>query len=69
MIKIYVKPAQPGLRVRIPQGGDATAPGDVLPDQGDWVERDSFLIRRINDGDVIEMDPTKTKKSATAAAA
>ncbi|MFA6971639.1 MAG: DUF2635 domain-containing protein [Gallionella sp.] len=69
MNKIFVKPAQPGLRVCFPQGGDVTPPGAPLPDEGDWVERDSFLIRRINDGDVIVMDLPKTKKAATATAA
>lgn len=59
MSTIYLKPA-PGLKVRTPQGG-------FLPDEGAEVERNSFWVRRINDGDVIETDPPKAKKQQPAA--
>ena len=55
-MKIFVKPAQAGLRVRMPPNGD------VLPDEGMEVERDSFWVRRINDGDVVEIEAPKAKK-------
>lgn len=50
MRKIFVKPVTPGLRVRAPSGA-------VLPDEGDYVERESYWLRRINDGDVVEAEP------------
>lgn len=56
MSKIHIKPA-PGLKVR-------TQKGEFLPEEGDTVERDSFWVRRINDGDVVETTPPKAKKPA-----
>lgn len=58
MSKIYIKPA-PGLKVRTQQGS-------FLPEEGAEVERDSFWVRRINDGDVVETTPPKAKKPAQA---
>lgn len=48
---IFVKPA-PGGRVRLPARDFA-----VLPDAGDFVDRDTFIIRRLADGDVVEAAP------------
>lgn len=59
MSKIFIKPA-PGLKVRTPQGL-------FLPEEGDMVERDSFWVRRINDGDVVEAEPPKAKKQQPSA--
>lgn len=46
MKTMTIKPA-PGLRVRTPDGG-------LLPESGATVERSSYWIRRLDDGDVIE---------------
>lgn len=59
MSKIFIKPA-PGLKVRTPQG-------PFLLEEGEAVERDSFWIRRLNDGDVIETESPKAKKPQTSA--
>jgi len=56
-MKIFIKPASPGLRVRAPSGA-------LLPEEGDYVERESYWLRRINDGDVVEADPPLTAEAA-----
>ncbi|MCW8918911.1 MAG: DUF2635 domain-containing protein [Gammaproteobacteria bacterium] len=54
---MFIKPKE-GLRVIDPEQGDA------LPVEGREVEKTSYWIRRLNDGDVIESDaPVKTKKT------
>lgn len=60
MSTIFVKPATPGLRVRTPSGA-------VLPDEGDYVERESYWLRRINDGDVVEAAPPVADAAPVAA--
>jgi hypothetical protein len=47
---ITIKPAT-GLRVRTPDGG-------LLPESGATVERSSYWIRRLDDGDVTEVAET-----------
>ena len=50
--RIFVKPA-PGLTVRKPVGG-------YLAEAGEEVNRDSYWLRRLADGDVVEADPAAT---------
>ncbi len=47
MEKMFVKPA-PGLNVRLPDN-----PRAFLPDDGAEVERNSFWMRRLSEGDVV----------------
>lgn len=47
--RIYIKPA-PGLTVRKPVGG-------YLAESGEEVNRDSYWLRRLADGDVLEVTP------------
>lgn len=51
---INIKPAKPAVPVRKPNG-------EYLKAEGEKVERSSFWVRRLNDGDVVE---TKVAKSA-----
>lgn len=51
----FIKPA-PGLRVRMPNG-------NVLPAEGAAVAMNSYWLRRLEDGDVIEAGMPKSKKS------
>lgn len=53
MEKMFVKPA-PGLKVRLPDN-----PRAFLPDEGAEVERNSFWMRRLFDGDVVTATPKK----------
>lgn len=46
--RIFLKPA-PGKVVRKPVGGH-------LPEQGEWVNQESYWLRRLSDGDVVEAD-------------
>ena len=56
--RIFVKPA-PGKVVRKPVGGH-------LPEAGDWVNPESYWLRRIADGDAT--DETKAQAKAEKAA-
>ncbi|SPD73815.1 conserved hypothetical protein [uncultured Desulfobacterium sp.] len=47
MKKIFVKPANAGLKIRMP------GTGAVLPADGAEVPNSSFWLRRIADGDVV----------------
>jgi len=51
----FLKPAD-GLKVRKPVGGH------LAPD-GEAVEPSSYWLRRIEDGDVAEATPPKTRKT------
>lgn len=55
--KIYVIPAQ-GLVVRDP------ATRQPLPPEGDWKPRDTYWERRLNDGDVKEVEPPAAARPA-----
>lgn len=57
MDRIFIQPA-PGLLVRKPVGG-------YLAEAGEEVNRDSYWLRRLADGDVVE---TKAGADATAKA-
>lgn len=52
--RIFVKPTQPEgeppLKVRKPVNGH-------LAEAGEWVPRDSYWLRRMADGDVVEGKP------------
>jgi hypothetical protein len=48
---VFLKPARPGLIVRDPETGAALAAG------GETKPRNSYWIRRINDGDAVEVTP------------
>lgn len=49
--KLFLTPARPGLIVRDPETGKALAA------EGECKPRDTYWIRRINDGDVIAAAP------------
>lgn len=52
---IHIKPAKAAVPVRKQNG-------EYLADTGEKVERSSFWVRRLNDGDVVEV---KAAKAAT----
>lgn len=59
--RIFVQPA-PGLLVRKPVGG-------YLLEKGEWVNRETYWLRRLNDGDVAETeDPDAAAEPAATAA-
>lgn len=49
---MFLKPARAGLRVPIPG-----APGRVLPEEGAEVVEETYWLRRLADGDVVEALP------------
>jgi len=51
---ITVKPATPGIFVRKENG-------EHLALEGEEVTRSAFWSRRLSDGDVVEVKPTRTK--------
>ena len=55
MNRIFVKPA-PGLKVRDPQSRLHIADG------GQFVEENSYWVRRLADGDVVQAEPPKSDK-------
>lgn len=57
--RIFIQPA-PGLTVRKPVGG-------YLAEAGEEVNRDSYWLRRLADGDVVEL-PLPTEAAAEASA-
>lgn len=58
--QIYVKPAT-GLKVRRPEKNHAH-----LPAEGDFVPKNAYWVRRLNDGDVIAAPaPDAAKKTKT----
>ncbi|MEJ6520647.1 DUF2635 domain-containing protein [Shewanella bicestrii] len=50
---INIKPAKPAVPVRKPNG-------EYLKADGEKVERSSFWVRRLNDGDVVELKVAKS---------
>lgn len=56
MDQIFVKPG-PDLKVRKPVNG-------YLAPDGEWVNRETYWLRRLADGDVIEADPLQNKAAA-----
>ncbi|MQX36819.1 DUF2635 domain-containing protein [Roseospira navarrensis] len=55
-----LKPARPGLLVRMPPPAPGAPPGR-LPDEGLAVTWSIFWQRRLSAGDVVEVRPTKTR--------
>lgn len=53
MERIFVKPAAPDLKVRKPVNG-------YLASEGEWVNPESYWLRRIADGDVLNPEEPKT---------
>ena len=49
MDRIFIKPAAPGLKVRKPVNGHLAA-------EGEEVNAESYWLRRIADGDVVEAE-------------
>lgn len=62
MSRLYVKPA-PDRAVPVPEKG-----GKLLGEQGEWVPRNPYWVRRLNDKDVIEVDPPAQIEPAAEAA-
>ena len=58
MSKKFVKPARKGLVVRRPDNGRA------LPEDGDWVNWNSYWMRRKADGSVVEAKPQKKRAAS-----
>lgn len=64
--RIFIKPApqkdgQPPLKVRKPANGHLAA-------EGEWVNRESYWLRRLSDGDVVEAAAPAEEDAAAAAA-
>lgn len=59
MSRIFIKPSHPEMKVRKPVNGH-------LAVDGEWVNQDSYWLRRINDGDVVvaEAEPEATPPGA-----
>lgn len=58
--RVFLKPA-PGKVVRKPVGGH-------LSTEGEWVNQESYWLRRISDGDVVEGTAPAEQAEAAAAA-
>ena len=58
MSKKFVKPARKGLVVRRPNNGRP------LPEDGDWVNWNSYWMRRKTEGSVVEVRPPKKKPAS-----
>lgn len=54
---IHIKPAKAAVPVRKPNG-------EYLKADGEKIERSSFWVRRLNDGDVVEVKAHATAKAA-----
>lgn len=54
--QITIKPATADLKIRLPD-----RPMEYLPAEGAAVEKNTFWLRRLRDGSVIETKPAKTK--------
>lgn len=54
MTRMFVKP-KPGLKVREPN-----PPYAHIPEEGKEVPADSYWMRRVRDGDVIQVEPPVT---------
>lgn len=63
MSRLYVKPA-PDRAVPVPEKG-----GQLLDAQGEWVPRDAYWQRRLNDQDVIKADPPASPEQPATAPA
>lgn len=50
MDRLFVKPATPELKVRKPANGYLAAEGEAVNAEGYW-------LRRLADGDVVEVEP------------
>jgi len=59
--RVFLKPA-PGKVVRKPVGGH-------LSNEGEWVNQESYWLRRISDGDVVEVTTAPAEEAEAAAAA
>lgn len=60
MDRIFIKPAAPGLKVRKPVNGHLAA-------EGEEVNADSYWLRRMADGDVVEAErPAAAPQAAKA---
>lgn len=59
--RIFVKPAAPDMKVRKPTGPH-------LAEAGEWVPRESYWLRRLSDGDVVEATPPAATEEPGAAA-
>jgi hypothetical protein len=59
MNDLYLKPGE-GRRVRKPDGL-------LLDAEGEFVSRETYWLRRLDDGDVVEADPPKPARAAKGA--
>lgn len=62
MSKVYVKPA-PERAVPVPERG-----GALLAEAGEWVPKNAYWVRRLNDGDAIETEAPPVEADAPVAA-
>ncbi|ATR83061.1 DUF2635 domain-containing protein [Pseudomonas sp. FFUP_PS_473] len=56
MTQIYLKPVA-GRDNPMPEKG-----GELLPEEGAYVPRNAYWVRRLNAGDVVEAKPKKEAK-------
>jgi len=54
--KIFIKPTKEAIQVRNPERGGH------LKNEGEWVPKNAYWHRRLNDGDVVNAKPPATKK-------
>lgn len=58
--RIYVKPARPGLLCRRDDNRQ------IIPPEGAWMQRTTYVIRRMRDGDLVECsDPAEAPAKKT----
>lgn len=56
--QIHIKPATADLKIRLPD-----RPMEFLPAEGALVEKNTFWLRRLRDGSVVEAKPAAKTKS------
>lgn len=59
MQKIYIKPADQSVKIRKLRGGH-------IHEQGEYVPRESYYLRRVKDGDAVLISDEKQIKAAEA---
>ncbi len=58
---LFIRPTSKDIQVPIPPPGEG-----VLPEEGAEVEKSTYWLRRLRDGDVVKATPKKQAKPVTA---